>query len=385
MVKRLIFFSFCLIFIILSLFIFSKINRTKGDKSISQVNSQANVNIPQSSKPITYYTEIAKINQDDAINVLLLGLDGRAGDNRPRCDGIHMLSFLEKENKIIITSVPRGTYIYLPEVASQSAYIANSCHYRGIDYAVLEIEKITGIHPDYIVKVGFSQAAGVFRLLGIPTSDALQFLRNRRTLLGDFQRSHNQALFIKDMITKYFDTFMNYPKAVKYIAFTLLDTNIDYNQALDLLEKIQKSGLHRNPDNIVLTVKPVPNYILSDTHYDFNQTNTVSDQEYLAYQNSINQLLANVIYNANYYYASNSMAISQQIIATPFNQRLWEQVEDGELRNEFHFQLLRLFVLSSSNPKDHTGLVKDFIEQMEIYQDVSTSQKAKQLLDQISD
>ncbi|MBI2029605.1 LCP family protein [Candidatus Gottesmanbacteria bacterium] len=381
MVKRLIIFSFCLSFIFLSIFIFSKINTTEGDQDILQTS---NINIPEDSKPITYYNEIAKINEDDSISVLLLGLDGRAGDNRPRCDGIHMLSFIEKENKIIITSVPRGTYIYLPEVASQSAYISNACHYKGIDYAVLEIEKITGIHPDYIVKVGFSQAAGIFRLLNITSSETLQFLRNRRTLLGDFQRSHNQALFIKDMITKYFDMFMNYPKAVKYIAFTLLDTNIEYNQALDLLEKIHKSGLYKNPDNIVLTVKPVPNYILSDTHYDFNQVNASGDQEYLIYQNYINQLIANVIYNANYYYASNSMAISQQIIATPFSQKLWEQVDDEQQRNEYHFQLLRLFVLSSSNPKGHIGIVKDFIEQMEVYRDLQILEKSLQLLDQIN-
>lgn len=352
--------------IIISLFsiIYFKINNTKVEQTLPETNKEK-------PKPFIYYNK-ATNKEQSSINILLLGLDARVGDSRPRCDAIHMISFIEEDNNIIITSVPRGISINLPGVASESAYIGNACHLKGVEYTVGEIEKITELHPDYLVKVGFSQASGIFRLLKLPTTSTLQFLRNRRTNLGDFQRSHNQAVFIKDIFIKYFENFMSFPNALKYLSFTLLDTNIEYNEALDLLEKIQKSGLYKDSNNIILNIKPIPNYSLAEVHFD-PSVNNLQDQEYQDYQNNIKSLIENIIHNANY-----------QTVSTSFNQKLWEQVEDEKYRNELHFQLLKLFVLSSPIKEDNIRLVKDFIEQMEIFQDLETLQKAQELFDQIN-
>ena len=166
---------------------------------ISPIINSAAASTDLETKPISIFPDIYPLNQTP-YNILLLGLDGRKGEQKPRCDAIHMFSFDPKAATLTITSVPRGTRIYLPQASTASAYLANSCHTQGIDYAVDQIEKITGIIPDAIVKVGFSQTMGILRTFGFPTTSSLQFLRNRRYAIGDNQRSHNQALFMKDMI-----------------------------------------------------------------------------------------------------------------------------------------------------------------------------------------
>jgi len=64
---------------------------------------------------------------------LLLGLDSRRGDEKTRCDAIHLITFSPPEDKIIITSVSRNTHVDLPEVATPGAYLANVCEERGVD------------------------------------------------------------------------------------------------------------------------------------------------------------------------------------------------------------------------------------------------------------
>ncbi len=331
-------------------------------------------------RALIYY--INKINEkDETVNVLLLGLDARIGDNKPRCDGIHMVSFLEDENKIIITSVPRGISIDLPGVASESAYISNACHYKGIEYAVSQIENITGIYHDYLVKAGFSQLVGLMRILKLPTVSSLQFLRNRRFGQGDFQRSHNQALFIKDMIVNYFESFMALPTTLKYLAFTLLDTDIEFNEAMDILERIEKSGLYKNPDNIALFIKQTTNYSPYDMHFDFSgDDNQLPDQEYQGYQEETVNTILNIIQRGNAMYDNSNKAGALGIVTTPYEQRVWEQVKDEESRHYLHFELLRLLVLSYGGDERSKTLVKDFIEQMAYYNDQVTKQAAEELL-----
>src|SRR3989304_4267090 len=44
---------------------------------------------------------------------------------------------------------------------------------------------------------------GLLRKMKLPTTPTLKYLRNRKYGIGDYQRSHNQAIFLKDMLIEH--------------------------------------------------------------------------------------------------------------------------------------------------------------------------------------
>lgn len=313
--------------------------------------------------------------QNKKTNILLLGLDARKGDSRPRCDSMHMISVDSLNETIVITTVPRGIVIPAKNLATQSAYLGNTCHTFGIDYTVKTLEKITGIHPDYIVKVGFSQTLGLLRYINLPTTETLQFLRNRRYGIGDYQRSHNQALFIKDLMMTKIEQLAHLPKPIKYLMFKTLDTTMDFDQAENLVDEIIKNGIHNDPDNIILVTKPDNSGRIADIHFG-NLTAGISGQRILAatanneydfkiYQNNLISSLENLILRANKLVASNKNSAAFQLIKIPFSQKLWLQVENDSLRYHLQYELLRIYVLTSPDKSNLSGLLLDYLVEME--------------------
>ena len=259
-------------------------------------------------------------------SVLLLGLDARKGDRFSRCDAIHTVSFLPNEGKIKIFSVPRGT------MSKDGNIIANVCSIYGYDTAKDEIEKITGVAADYVVKAGFSQTMGAFRLLGLPPSPTLQFLRDRKNyVIGDNQRSYNQGTFLKDMLAGRLDQVNALPEAVKFLGFKALDTDIGYKEAQKILGEIIASGIYKDPKNIEVIIKPKDNLVRQEIHLDDKTAadwTFSNDPEYQAYQQEITAYLENVLAGQNL-----------DTIRTAVSQRLWLQLDDTALRSYFETAL----------------------------------------------
>lgn len=336
-------------------------------------DSQASFDKPLSNKPVS---------------ILLLGVDGRKGDKNPRCDAIHTVKYDPLERKITIYSVPRGTPVALASAPEGSAYISNACHYTGIENAAKLIAKITGVTPDYIVKVGFSQTMGILRSMSLPSVPSLQFLRSRKYAIGDNQRSLNQANFLKDGIVSYLDQFYHLPKAVKYLAFRTIDTNLGFEEADSLLEEIVKSGLYKDPSNITLITKPsYPNkrkeVHLADSPL-LNDTDWQTDEEFQTFQENIRIYLDNLIGRSEQYLSQNKSQNAYQVISTPFDQKLWLQVEDENERNLYHFDLLRLFVISTPDKDSASSLLLDFITEMETVNRTDLKNQAENILLQIN-
>ncbi len=318
------------------------------------------------------------------INILLLGVDGRRGDKNPRCDAIHMITINIPEKKLTITSIPRGTVVEIKGKLNLSTYLGNACHIAGEEFTVAQIEKIAGLKHNYLVKVGFSQTLGILRLLGLPTTPTLQFLRNRRYGIGDNQRSHNQALFIKDMLITHFDDFVKLPKTVKYLLFKTLDTDMPFEVADFILEKITASEMLKNPANIILLTKPSANPYVKEIHYqldNYRQTDIwQNDIEFKQYQASLSAYLNNLINQGENLLNKNKTDLTFRLIETPFKQRLWLQIEEEKERNRFHFDLLKLYVLSGKNQTNLNSLILDYITEMELNNEDNYIQKGKQLL-----
>ena len=320
------------------------------------------------------------------VNILLMGFDARKGDKNPRCDALHMISVDIKNEKITIASVPRGILVDLPKsVGGGTTYIGNSCHTAGIDFAIGEIEKITGIKHDYLIKTGFSQALGVFRYLGLPTTPTLQYLRNRRYGIGDYQRSRNQAIFLKDMFVSKFEHFAKLPKAVKYIAYKTVDTDLPYETLHDLINEVLSSKLYKNPDNIKTVQKPETGHKPKELFYDENEFSASdswqTDGEYQDYQNGMITYLQDLANRGKRLVDGKQYGSAYNLIKTPYNQKLWLQIDDAQTRFGIEYDLLYVFTQSTPSKNEAANITLDFITEMETYGLTTMVEKGKDLLD----
>lgn len=293
------------------------------------------------------------------VNILLLGLDSRKEDQSARCDAIHLFQFLPDEQKIIINSVPRGT------MTTNGNIIANNCSLFGFPTAIKEIEKITGVHPDYVVKVGFSEAMGAMRLVNLPASPTLQFLRDRHDyLIGDNQRSYNQAVFLKDAILRYSEWGAKLPGPVQYLAYRTVDTDMPYEEAQELFREFLSSKIYENPDNIQIVIKPKDNFKREEIHVEdkvATGSSWLADPEFKAYQNDVIGYINAIIKVTN-----------RRAIDLAINKKLWLQVEDPTLRNQLHLNLLRF--------ASDQSLIQDFILEMDQAGETDLKNQAEALL-----
>lgn len=345
------------------------------------------VDTTNTEKTVVDNTDNEELNLlQEPMTILLLGLDNRRADPKSRCDAIHLITFSPPEEKIIITSVPRNTHVNLPEVATPSAYLANVCEQRGIDSGIKEITRITNLYPDHIIKINFSQTLGILRLLGMPTTPTLQFLRDRRSYLsGGYQRSHNHALFLKDMILHHTQQVADLPTIMKQILFKMVETdNLDFETTSSILNWVVKNDFRQKPEKIELVIKPTPFYKIIDIHFaatDYpSKDSWQNNEEFQDYQLELKSYLENLLDRGEKYLDDGQKDSVYQLLKIPFSQQLWLQLEDEQLRNQFHFDMLRLFVLSTEEKNEASVLLQDFIAEMKIFGETELKNKAEELL-----
>lgn len=320
------------------------------------------------------------------IHILLLGMDSRIGDSRPRCDAIHVISLFPDLGTVRITSVPRGTSIDLSTPEKVSLYVSNACHTLGIEQTIPYIEKIAGIRTDKIVKVGFSQTIGILRALKLPANDTLQFLRNRRFGIGDYQRSHNQALFLKDMIVTRLDQFLLIPKPLLYVLFKTLDTDLDFETALTYLQSVKEAGGYKNQSGVELVVKPGQTAKTREIHADIYKNANVSqkDQEYISFQENLLASTSAILNRARYLYHLGNAQQVLKTIETVYNQKIWLQIDDAHLRNQMYYEFVSLFAQVIPDKKKAASEILDFTTLMDQMGEKELEEKADALLASIT-
>ncbi|MDP2631231.1 MAG: hypothetical protein Q8P30_00495 [Candidatus Uhrbacteria bacterium] len=284
------------------------------------------------------------------INVLLLGLDARKGNTEPHCDAIHMFTLNVEDWTISITSVPRGTYAYIPPGTYDVGeyYLANACSYAGLEYGIGEIEKILGVKADYVASVGFSQVIGLARLFELPTTETLEWLRHRQSYaIGEPQRSHNQAVFIKDMIINRLgslESTVSLP--FQYLAYRLIDTDMDFGTARALISGYVESDIQDRPDDISLAMKPY--YQTVDYHLDLEN----ADEQIQKLMEYIGPFLSSDDFSGRTLEdVQDELEVfvrarldSHESINELYQQKIWLQIEDDETREEFHYDFVRRYV-----------------------------------------
>lgn len=286
----------------------------------------------------------------NVITVLLIGLDARKGQDNPHCDAIHFFTFDLEDWDILITSIPRGTYSALPpggQYQPTEYYVSNACEFGGLDYGISQIEKISGLHADFVVTAGFSQAMGVFRLLKLPAADTLQWLRHRQSYsIGDPQRSHNQALFMKDMILGHVNDFeSNLTAPLQYVFFTTISTDMEFGLARALLKGFIAADIANRPEDIRLQM--IPYHQTVDYHYDQDSLEEdlqkkIDFMKPLLTQDDLTGRTEEEIQAELVAFLQDRLE-AEESVGNVVEQELWLQVDEEQVRQQLEFQYVERY------------------------------------------
>lgn len=332
-------------------------------------------------------------NQEE-ITVLLIGLDSRKGNQNPHCDSIHFFTFHLTDWSLTITSIPRGTYSALPAGGTyvpEQYYVSNACGFGGLEYGIEQMEKVAGLQADYVATLGFSQAIGVFRTLQLPAEDTLQWLRHRQIYsIGDPQRSHNQALFMKDMLLEHVTDFeSDFTAPVQYILFSMINTDMEFELARALLRGFLASNIQNRPDDIVL--KMIPYHATVDYHYDANTLEEDLQQKVDFMKPLLSpddltgktqeQLQAELIAFLQ------DRLESEASVADVMQQQLWLQVSEGQVREQLEYVYVEQYFdeLKSADQTAAVKLLSDYILEKQTIGPETYIESAKQRLEELVD
>jgi len=367
---------------------------TQAEKEMKQAEKQRDLQI----ETILSERKLKDLSGDDdpfeerdSIKVLLIGIDSRAGDTNGHCDAIQLIEINKKYSKINITAVPRGTYAPLPGTGHLPTdyYVSNSCGVVGIEYGIEQIERILGQKADYLVFVGFSEAVGIFRELGLPTTETLQWLRNRQSFaIGEPQRAKNHSTFIKQMLLKYSkDNSSTFDATWQYVIYKMLKTDLSFPAVREVIKVVDEMNLEKENWRINLYMRPA-----------FEVADIPFDEENLTEQlHKLIDPIAHLLPEADYSDETKEETqkrlqdIVSSSLAEPefanwaWDNHFWLQIEDEETRQDLHFELIKQRVINAGTLEEKEAIISEYILKMENRDQKKWEDKGRDLLKQLID
>ena len=163
---------------------------------------------------------------NDLYNILITGVDTYGNITKVSRSDVNMvISINPKDNKILLTSIPRDYYVYLSNFSSYDKLTHAGIY--GIETSIMAIEDLLDIDINYYVKVNFTTLIDIVDLLGgievdskyeftsidgyhysvgknyLNGNEALSFARERKAFSdGDRVRIKNQQIVLKAIINK---------------------------------------------------------------------------------------------------------------------------------------------------------------------------------------
>lgn len=361
--------------------------------SLAQSDETSDINIKtilenRQSEQLNKATHDNPFGEDGRVNLLLIGLDNRAGETAGHCDAIQFVELNQKTQTIRITAVPRGTYSPLPPglgTATGDYYISNACGLVGLEYGIDQIEKVVGQKADYLAIVGFSRALGIIRELKLPPTETLQWLRQRQGYaIGEPQRAHNHSTFLKQMLIKFTpDQHSNFDLPFHYLLYNLVQTDLSFTQARTIIDFLTDLELTEHPERISLDMKPA--YSVREIDYVPEQVeqyvsgmitpikNYLSDQDYsgISQETSEKNLLAIIEEKQN----------DPDFIRWAYNNKLWLQLTDEEQRSMVQFSLTSKYAETLSDLDEQVDVLGNYILEMEYRERPFWSVQGQKFLD----
>lgn len=213
--------------------------------------------------------EKKEVAEDQSFNVFLSGIDTSGSlSNVSRSDVNMVLSVNPKDKKILITTIPRDTYLSIGGEGDKYDKLTHAGLY-GVDTSIKSIEALLDIKIDYYGKVNFTTLVDLINALGGITVDnptaftssggvyyfpqgkvemdgdmALAFSRERYNLEeGDFDRGKNHTRVLTGIIRKMLSTEMllNFNE-IADIALESVNTDVPYEKMIELVNKQLADG-----------------------------------------------------------------------------------------------------------------------------------------------
>ncbi len=311
-----------------------------------------------------------KVYDGERINIALTGVDARLGSKYKHADANHVFSFLPDLGKIEIISIPRDTEAdagYPDTTTFNKLTVCRAS--KGRAFYLQELARIAGLDKiHYYVEFGFSQAMGILEWLGYKDAGSqLQVLRSRKGFVqDDFQRTYNQAQFMKQMIFLNFDKFSGiFGDVMLSSGLSLVDSNIDKAKIRALLSRLKINGLTESISNITVNVKPslrlnfnvydfsdplVVKEMQNKVNEYFNHSFVIPDSVQVTVNNKVETLLEAAIIKAE---ADSTLHPTLVInrLRTYFDQRAWLQIRSRSKRDSIREKIHLLL----SNAYDKKG------------------------------
>nr|BFE63239.1 hypothetical protein GCM10020063_077650 [Dactylosporangium thailandense] len=231
--------------------------------------------------------------QGGPLNFLLLGSDSRAGETGKgvvageRSDTIMLVHISAKRDSAVIISIPRDSYVMIPESKGRKAGMNKlnaAFAFGGAPLAVKAVSQLTGITLDgamiasfagirtmvdavggvevcldFDVKSTFSDTVWKKGCQPMDGKTAEEFMRNRKSVPGgDFGRMHDQQLVVRGIINKVSQGgLLENPLALDKLLITAAQS-LTIDKSIDL-KTLATSVKNIRPDNVKFGTVPYSN------------------------------------------------------------------------------------------------------------------------------
>lgn len=213
--------------------------------------------------------EKKQVEEDKSFNVYISGIDTYGSlSTVSRSDVNMILSVNPVKNKILITTIPRDTYLAIGGDKDKFDKLTHAGLF-GIDTSIKSLESLLDIKIDYYGKVNFTSLTELINALGgikvdnpvafesssgkyyFPQGEidmdgdmALAFSRERYHLEeGDFDRGKNHTRVLTGIINKMlsYDILMNFSQ-ISNIVLESVNTDISYDKIIELVNNQLSDG-----------------------------------------------------------------------------------------------------------------------------------------------
>lgn len=212
-------------------------------------------------------TDKEEVAEDGAFNVYISGIDTYGSlSNVSRSDVNLVISVNPVKGKVLITTIPRDSYVDIPGKGMDKLTHAGLF---GVDSSIQTIENLLNINIDYYGKVNFTTLTELIDMLGgidvdspvaftslhgnyyfnkginhLDGDKALAFARERYHLVeGDFDRGRNHTRIIAAIINKMLrpEMLLNFNN-ISQVALKSVNTDMPYEKMIELVNKQIDSG-----------------------------------------------------------------------------------------------------------------------------------------------
>lgn len=209
--------------------------------------------------------EKEQVAQNDSFNVYISGIDTYGSlSNVSRSDVNLVVSVNPTKGKVLITTIPRDSYVNIPNKGMDKLTHAGLF---GVDSSIQTIENLLDINIDYYGKVNFTTLTELIDVLGgidvenprafsangynfvqgtnhLNGDQALAFARDRyHQAEGDFDRGKNHTRIITAIINKMLkpEMLINFGN-ISQVALRSVNTDMPYEKMIELVNKQIDSG-----------------------------------------------------------------------------------------------------------------------------------------------